>query len=121
MAMPQYDVRRSLGAIIRADLPQVLRSCHSTQLDECLLIRCAVINQRRQQPEKERRHVYPELVKGNVIVMYGPNHGDVFHRDEYPANQDDFFDPGIAWCRSLYAHFADKRAVDSTGRPARFE
>src|SRR6478609_5343964 len=71
-----------------------------------------VIDPGRHDAEQERGEVDPELVKRDRVVVDGPDDGHMFHRDQEPADKNDFFRPRVAGHRLAHAHLRDERGVE---------
>lgn len=65
-----------------ADHSQQLKTKSPNQ-KRCLLV--TVINERGEQPEEEGRGINPELMERHGVMRHRPDHRDMLHRDEAPA------------------------------------
>ena len=73
------------------------------------------VNSSGEGAEQPRRKIYPELVKGHGIALADPNDRDVFHRNEYPANENHPLRAGIAGVAFVHDHLPDKRVMMGLG------
>ena len=64
-----------------------------------------------QQPEQKGREVDPQLVEGHGVVVHGPDDGPMFHGDQAPAEQNDFFHAGVAHLRPAHLDLGYERPI----------
>lgn len=72
-----------------------------------------------ERAEEPRGEVDPELMKRDRVVPTGPDHGDVFHGDQHPADENEALDARVARVAFFDDDAGHKRVARGRGMRAR--